>query len=187
MIYELDPTLTGPDQLRADPVLAEAAGKAYHAAQSGIYAMLPCALSYASLPQVVSEPSLKRIIDRLPGAATRRDEVLQKQFEQPRRGQVEFLFDLGNWYVYLSALPWRRHIHGDLDGLNPCCLALGHHSSTRRYHPFYLAIILSSLSIPFQIELLEDATQNQLPVPRLTAPPGLRPTPAKKTKSTAQC
>ncbi|KAF2112978.1 hypothetical protein BDV96DRAFT_579518 [Lophiotrema nucula] len=96
-IYELDPTLVGPDELRVDPVLAEAAEKAYNTSQSGIYAMLPCALSYASLPQVVSEPSLQQIIDRLPRPNTRRDEVLQKQFTQSRRGQVEFLFDLGNW------------------------------------------------------------------------------------------
>lgn len=84
MIYEIDPTLTGPDELRANPLLAEAAQKVYETSQSGIYAMLPCALSYASLPQAVSPPNLEPIIACLPSANGLRDEVLYKQFNQPR-------------------------------------------------------------------------------------------------------
>lgn len=105
MIYELDSTLVGPDELRADPVLAKAAQEAYDTTKSGIYAMLPCALSYASLSQVIPAPKLQDILTHVPPPATQRDEVLTKQFSNPTRGQIEYLFDVGNWSPYFQSQP----------------------------------------------------------------------------------
>ncbi|KAF2736019.1 putative choline dehydrogenase [Polyplosphaeria fusca] len=103
MIFELDPTLSGPDELRADPHLAKAAQQAYDTSRTGIYAMLPCALSYAPLAQVVSRDNLEQILSKLPPAAKSRDEVLRKQFDQKTRGQIEYLFDVGNWSPYYKS------------------------------------------------------------------------------------
>lgn len=105
MIYELDSTFTGPDELRADPDLAKAAQEAYNTTKSGIYAMLPCALSYASLSQVIPTPKLQDILAHVLPSATQRDEVLNKQFSNPTRGQIEYLFDVGNWSPYFQSQP----------------------------------------------------------------------------------
>ncbi|KAF2703506.1 GMC oxidoreductase [Pleomassaria siparia CBS 279.74] len=97
MIYELDSSLVGPDQIRADPILATAAQEAYKTFQSGMYAMLPSALSYASLAQVIPDAKLQNIRAHLPPPESSRDEILRRQFISPTRGQMEYLFDIGNW------------------------------------------------------------------------------------------
>ncbi|KAF1996752.1 GMC oxidoreductase [Amniculicola lignicola CBS 123094] len=102
MIYELPPTLTGPDQLRANPSLAQSAQTQFKTSQSGIYATLPCALSYASLAQVLPPDTLTTILKDLPPPQTLREKVLYQQFTNPNRGQVEFLFGMGNWNPYFS-------------------------------------------------------------------------------------
>lgn len=97
MIYELDPTLTGPDELRADPALTLAAQHAYESSQSGPYAMLPCALSYAPLQHVLPKQTLDSIRSHVPAPHSARANILARQFSGPDRGQVEYLFDIGNW------------------------------------------------------------------------------------------
>ncbi|KAF2466181.1 putative choline dehydrogenase [Lindgomyces ingoldianus] len=106
-IYELPSDLIGPDELRADSVLAAAAQEAYKTSQSGVYAMLPCALGYASLSQVIPSPKLRWILSNLPTAETSRDKILSKQFTNSKRGQIEYLFDLGNWSPYFKSEPGR--------------------------------------------------------------------------------
>lgn len=53
MVYEIDPTIIGPDDLRADPKLAELADLTYSSSQSGIRAMLPCSLSYVPVSHIM--------------------------------------------------------------------------------------------------------------------------------------
>jgi choline dehydrogenase-like flavoprotein len=107
MIYELNSSLslTGPDELRADPLLAKAAEEVYSTTQSGPYAMLPCALSYASLPQVIPPNILQPILASFPAPSTLRDKILHKQFSCQDRGQIEFLFDMGNWSPHYTSTP----------------------------------------------------------------------------------
>ncbi|KAF2259272.1 putative choline dehydrogenase [Lojkania enalia] len=109
MIYELDPSLTGPDELRSDPTLFQSAQHAYETSRSGPLAMLPCALSYASLPQVIPSQPFNTILTKLPQPRTPRDTVLLRQFIQPRRGQIEYIFDLGNWSPQYISTPGVRY------------------------------------------------------------------------------
>lgn len=112
MIYELDPTLTGPDEIRASPALAKAAQETYDSSQSGPYTMLPCALSYASLPQVIPAATLDSILSHLPSPQTPRDRILAKQFSSAKRGQIEYLFDIGNWSPYFK--PEQGKVYGTM-------------------------------------------------------------------------
>ncbi|KAF2489808.1 hypothetical protein BU16DRAFT_164875 [Lophium mytilinum] len=107
MIFEIDPRIIGPDELRADPKLAEAADLTYETSQSGVRAMLPCALSYVPVSQVIPSATIAGLARRVSTPkSSLRDRVLAKQFAPGvLRGQVEYLFDVGNWSQYFKSEP----------------------------------------------------------------------------------
>ena len=110
-VYEIDPSISGPDDLRADPILAEAADSAYETSRIGIRAMLPSALSYVSLSQIMPTADLLSFRSRLqtPHHSVR-DRVLGSQLSPDmQRGQVEFLFDVGNWSPYFKSEPGKKY------------------------------------------------------------------------------
>lgn len=97
MVYEVASDLIGPDEVRANPDLLEAAEYSFSSSQSGPFSILPCSLSYASLVQAIPHSVLDPLLARLSKPSNPRDAVLAKQFADPKRGQVEYIFDLGNW------------------------------------------------------------------------------------------
>lgn len=105
-VFEVDPSLTNPDDLKTDAALAAAARAEYDAHRTGPLGVLACSLSYLPLRRVVpasvlddmaaaSKPSPPTTADDDP-----RDAVLHARFvdrDAQNLGQVEYIFDLGNW------------------------------------------------------------------------------------------
>lgn len=111
MIYEIDPTIIGPDDLRADPKLAELADLTYSSSQSGIRAMLPCSLSYVPVSHIMPLQDITDVLSKLSTTSgSKRDLVLVKQFSpDKKRGQIEYLFDVGNWSPYFKSVPGKKY------------------------------------------------------------------------------
>lgn len=112
MIFEIDSSLVGPNEVRANPDLKKAAQEAYDTSQSGPYASLPYTLAYASLTYIFPSSMHQKILVKLPKTHTSRDEVLAKQFADPKRGQIEYIFDVGMWSPYFK--PETGKVYGTL-------------------------------------------------------------------------
>ena len=116
VIFEVDPALSSPADLHADPIAALAAANEFETSGTGLLTILPCSVCYlpyskaipndvfatiassaASLsPQAPISENRKAIL------TSRFDPSLQEQ-ELPRRpGQIEYIFELGNWSATLT-------------------------------------------------------------------------------------
>jgi hypothetical protein len=100
-IYEVNTPIATPDDLRTDPKLADEADRAYAQSQSGPRVVLPCSICYLPLSHFIppkdlaalATRALSPLVDRTP-----RDNILASRFSPEKKlGQVEFIFDLGNW------------------------------------------------------------------------------------------
>lgn len=100
IIFEVDPALAQPDDLLDKDVLA-AALEQYLRDRSGPLTVLPCSMSYLPVSQFVSATDLERILVRSKDMACFRPDqrsILSSRFAAGKRlGQVEYVFDLGNW------------------------------------------------------------------------------------------
>ena len=112
-VYEIDPSLATPDDLRLDPKLAEEADLMYASSQSGPRSVLPCSLSYLPLSHFIPTDELAAFASRaLPSAnsRSRRDGIRVRQFSPEKRlGQVEYIFDVGNWSTAFESLPGKKY------------------------------------------------------------------------------
>lgn len=104
-IYEVDSALPNPDDLKADPSAAAAAREKFKSKGTGPLTILPNSICYLSLSQVMSEEAFSRLAykansiqDDLP----ERNQVRRTRFDPslPKLGQIEYIFDLGNWNPY---------------------------------------------------------------------------------------
>ncbi|KAI9776437.1 MAG: hypothetical protein M1816_005319 [Peltula sp. TS41687] len=112
MIYEILPSIITPDDLRVDAALAEAADIAYSTSQTGLRTILPCSLSYLPLSHFIPPNDLAAFASRATpaGAGTLREHILTRQFSPDKRlGQVEYIFDVGNWSPYFKSVPGKKY------------------------------------------------------------------------------
>lgn len=109
-IYEVDSALPNPDDLKADPSAAAAAREEFKLKGTGPLTILPNSICYLSLSQVMSEEAFSRLAykansiqDDLP----ERNQVRRTRFDPslPKLGQIEYIFDLGNWNPYFHPDP----------------------------------------------------------------------------------
>ncbi|KXX76631.1 Versicolorin B synthase [Madurella mycetomatis] len=100
LIFEVDPELAQPDDLLDEDVLA-AVLEQYLRDRSGPLTVLPCSMSYLPISQFVSTKDLEDIFVRSKDMACFRPDqssILSSRFAAGKRlGQVEYVFDLGNW------------------------------------------------------------------------------------------
>lgn len=99
-IYEVDPSLPNPDDLRADdPAAAAAAREAYHASRSGPLTVLANSVCYLGLSRVLppGAPLLADLARRAAGEGgsgdfPERDEIRRRRFDpaSPELGQIEY-------------------------------------------------------------------------------------------------
>lgn len=97
-IYEVDPALFNPEDLKTDPAAATAAYKEYTASQSGPLTVLANSVCYLSLSQILSKDILERLAQqaRDVGSADypERDEIRNKRFDtclgMGKLGQIEY-------------------------------------------------------------------------------------------------
>lgn len=102
-IYEIDPTIQTPEDLRSNATLAAEADKLYETTQSGPRAILPCSICYLPFSHFTSQETLAAIANRAP-RSTLREEILADRISSPdpRLGQIEYIFDVGNWSPFLK-------------------------------------------------------------------------------------
>lgn len=102
-IYEVDPSLPNPDDLKTDPAAAAAAREEYTSSRTGPLTILANSICYLSLSQVMSPQTLEVLASKADSVSDdfpERDEVRRRQFDassSTKLGQIEYFFDLGNW------------------------------------------------------------------------------------------
>lgn len=117
MVYEIDPSITTPDDLRADPVLAEAADRLYAISQSGPRTAIPSSYAYlpfshysvpGELATLAASPFLKTITE----SSSLRDRILARRLlseKKTKLGQIEFCFDVSNYNPHFESVPGKKY------------------------------------------------------------------------------
>lgn len=101
-IYEIDPSIPSPDDLRSDEALAIAADQLYETQRCGPRTLLACSLCYLPLDQFCSHHQLTDMSKRLDQSTPGR-RILAERLTQPRKlGQIEYIFDVGNWSTFFA-------------------------------------------------------------------------------------
>lgn len=101
MIFEVDPTLANPDDLKKDDAIAAAAKQQYALDKSGPLTILPCSICYVPLCHFASSECLAGLYlqaDGLEAFDNDKKSIQQDRLDgQANLGQIEYIFDLGNW------------------------------------------------------------------------------------------
>ena len=111
-IYEVSDECTSPDDLRADPELAKEADLVYSQSQAGPRTIIPCSLSYMPLTHFIPPSDLAAHASRaIPPQSPKRlrDEILLRKLSSPHLGNVEFIFDVGNWSPFYASVPGKKY------------------------------------------------------------------------------
>ena len=107
-IFEIDPTTSTPDDLRSDPALAAAADELYKTTHGGPRALLPCAVCYTPLSHFMPSETLAALAARA-SRSTLRNEILARRLSDDQHlGQIEYIFDVGNWSTFFTPPPSGR-------------------------------------------------------------------------------
>jgi choline dehydrogenase-like flavoprotein len=103
-IYEIDPSIQTPEDLRSDVALAAEADRLYETTQSGPRAILPCSICYVPFSHFTPPETLTDIAKRAPHSSLR-ERILADRLSSPEQGlgQIEYIFDVGNWSPFLKA------------------------------------------------------------------------------------
>lgn len=100
-IFEVDPSLANPDDLKHDKAASAAAEEQYRTSKSGPLTILPNSVCYLPFSHVIPADSLKSIVSRaesLTQYAGTEKAILDHRFDPSANlGQIEYMFDLGNW------------------------------------------------------------------------------------------
>lgn len=117
-IFEVDPSLANPDDLKYDDVLAASARKQYAQDRTGPLSLLPCSVCYLPLSKVIPADTLAAIVAKtgdLTCGPTEHMSIMQGRFAGDRNlGQIEYIFDLGNWSQYFQPDPSNGKKYGTM-------------------------------------------------------------------------
>lgn len=109
MIFEVDPSLANPDDLKHDDLAAASARNQYSQDRSGPLSVLPCSLCYLPLSHFIPEDALASISSKVKSLVCEPSEhqsILRRRFGgDTKLGQMEYIFDLGNWNPYFQPSP----------------------------------------------------------------------------------
>ncbi|CZR61697.1 related to alcohol oxidase [Phialocephala subalpina] len=101
MIFEVDPTLQNPDDPNTDPELAASALNGYSSSKSGSLTILPCSICYVPFTHFVTPEILSPITSQAASTIdtfSEADSIRLRRLSHPQNlGQIEYIFDLGNW------------------------------------------------------------------------------------------
>lgn len=95
-IYEVDPNLPNPDDLKNDRAAAEAAREQYLSSSAGQLTVLANSVCYTSLSQILPAETVSALADRAgdlePRDFSERDDIRRKRFDPsaPKLGQIEY-------------------------------------------------------------------------------------------------
>lgn len=104
-VYEVDSDLPNPDDLKKDPSAAAAAREEFTSKGTGPLTILPNSICYLSISQVMSEETYSRLqtkANSIQDDSPERNDIRRARFDPslPKLGQIEYIFDLGNWNPY---------------------------------------------------------------------------------------
>ncbi|EKV05090.1 hypothetical protein PDIG_37940 [Penicillium digitatum PHI26] len=113
-IFEIPATIPTRDDILQDPIQREAADRAYYASQTGPWTVMPCSVAYCPLSKILSPAECDELHTQAKEIARKtgrtRDALLASQFDSGQaRGQIEYLFDLGNWSPYFVSEPGKKY------------------------------------------------------------------------------
>ncbi|KAE8314359.1 hypothetical protein BDV41DRAFT_534162 [Aspergillus transmontanensis] len=113
-IFEISPEIPTRDEVLQDSALQEAASREYEASKSGPWTILPCSIAYCSLSQIIGQEELEGLRSRAESLAKQtgkqRDKILARQFQEDANlGQLEYLFDVGNWSPYFTSEEGKKY------------------------------------------------------------------------------
>ncbi|GAB0137299.1 hypothetical protein EsDP_00005571 [Epichloe bromicola] len=113
MVFEVDPSLSNPDDLLTDEAIVAAAREKYLREQRGPFTVLPCALTYIPFSQTVPRTTLADMHARAASVTAYDAEkraILRSRLDgSSTTGQVEYLFDLGNWSTTFKGDPANKY------------------------------------------------------------------------------
>lgn len=101
MIFEVDRSLSNPDDLLTDEAVIAAAREQYLREQRGPFTILPCSLTYIPFSQTIPPNILADMHSKAANITAFDPEkraILRKRLDGTSKlGQIEYIFDLGNW------------------------------------------------------------------------------------------
>ncbi|POS78800.1 hypothetical protein DHEL01_v202819 [Diaporthe helianthi] len=101
-IYEVASNLPSPDDLKTDTRVATAAREEFNSKGTGPLTILSNSICYLSLLQIMSGKAFSRLAimaNTIQDDFPERSQIRRARFDtsSPRLGQIEYIFDLGNW------------------------------------------------------------------------------------------
>lgn len=100
-IFEVDPSLANPDDLKLDKAALAAAEELYRSSKSGPLTILPNSVCYLPFSHIIPQSHLQPLVARaesLTQYAAPEKSILNHRFDPSAKlGQIEYLFHLGNW------------------------------------------------------------------------------------------
>ncbi|PGH14522.1 hypothetical protein AJ79_03015 [Helicocarpus griseus UAMH5409] len=111
-VYEVVPSVESLDDLKFNRTLAEAAEKEYANFKTGPLANLAASVAYISLHHFLSAEQLAELSSKADraGDPSPRQSILARRFHPAQRlGQVEYIFDTGNWSPFFQSDPSKKY------------------------------------------------------------------------------
>ncbi|KAF4974536.1 hypothetical protein FZEAL_8560 [Fusarium zealandicum] len=113
MIFEVDPLLANRHDLQKDDRLAAEAREQYSRDAAGPLTILPCSLCYVPLAHFMPDASLASLYEKaheLPVLEAEKRTILSQRFaNHAKLGQIEYIFDLGNWNPYFQGEDGKKY------------------------------------------------------------------------------
>lgn len=111
MIFEVDPSLATPDDLKQNKASADAAHEQYKTSRTGPLSILANSICYLPFSHIIPPAQLQSISQVASSIinASEQGHITGQQHWDPasstKVGQIEYIFDLGNWNPYFQPPP----------------------------------------------------------------------------------
>lgn len=112
-IFEVDPSLSNPDDLNTDSQVAAAAAEEYKRSRCGPLTILPCSICYIPLKEIASQETLQAMHTKANQSTAwhpDKAKIMNERFNgDTNTGQIEYIFDLGNWSVFFKGEEGKKY------------------------------------------------------------------------------
>ena len=114
MIFEISPSIVTPEDLRADPKLAEAADKEYALSQSGPRTAIPSSVAYLPFSHFVPREELTALGNSLLSQSTPTSKpsdriLVDRLLADKNLGQIEWNFDVSNYSPFFKSVAGKKY------------------------------------------------------------------------------
>ena len=114
MIFEVDASVSTPEDLRADPALADVADKQYVLEHAGPRTAVPSSVCYLPFSRVIPDEQLQEWAKTILSHSSKRsrlcDEIkVDRLTTDQNLGQIEYYFDTSNYNPYFASEPGKKY------------------------------------------------------------------------------